>query len=264
MRIKEIIAESERIAPLSYSLAAIEKGYYDNSGLLIDGGAEETENVLFALDLTEGAVENAKKCGAKLIFTHHPVIYKPIKSIGGLYAECVKNGISVYSAHLNLDIACGGIDDGLCEILREAANGGNKFDGSVAPGVKEIIVSSVGFGRAFQVKPQKAEMLVNGLIAALNIKKYMFFGDKNRVVERVGSFCGAGLDEDAVIKSETEELLVSADIPHHVLLAALEKNKCVLQLTHYSSEAFAFERYAKKLCEKLKIKTCFYFDERFI
>lgn len=92
----------------------------------------------------------------------------------------------------------------------------------------------------------------------------MFFGNKNRRIKRVASFCGAGLDEQAVIKSENEDLLVSADIPHHVLLAALEKNKCVLQLTHYSSEAFAFERYAKKLCEKLKIKTRFYFDERFI
>lgn len=261
MLIKEIIEESEKIAPLSYSLAAIEKGYYDNSGLLIDGKTDETNEVLFALDLNAGALKAAKKLGAKLIFTHHPAIYKPIKAIDGLYAECVLNGISVYSAHLNLDIAKGGIDDGLCRILIDAVGGD---EDAAQPEIKEIIVGDRGFGRAFNVKPQPLETLVNGLIGALNIKKYMLFGEKSKTIKHVASFCGAGLDETAVELSGNAELLVSADIPHHVLLAALEKNKCVLQLTHYASEAFAFENYSKKLCEKLKIKNHFYLDERFL
>ncbi|MDY4186630.1 MAG: Nif3-like dinuclear metal center hexameric protein [Candidatus Borkfalkiaceae bacterium] len=261
MKIKEIIEESERIAPLSYSFEAIEKGYYDNSGLLIDGGNNETDEVLFALDLTRGAFEAAKSAGAKLIFTHHPAIYKPIKNVSGLYCDCISSGISVYSAHLNLDIAKSGIDDGLCEILCESANGNVE---NFNPEIKEIITDGRGFGRAFKVKPQPLETLVNGLIGALNIKKYMLFGDEKRVIKRVASFCGAGLDEAAVENENEADLLVSADIPHHVLLAALEKNKCVLQLTHYSSEAFAFERFVKKLCKNLKIKTRFYFDERFL
>ena len=48
-------------------------GAYDNSGLLVDC-AEEITGAVFALDLTDGAIEKAKAMGVNVIVTHHPAI----------------------------------------------------------------------------------------------------------------------------------------------------------------------------------------------
>ncbi len=254
MLIKDIINESEKIAPIDYSLAAVQKGYYDNSGLLINSGNCQTQNVLFALDLSKNALEKAKKVNAGLIFTHHPVIYKPIKRVGGLYYECAASGVSVYSAHLNLDIASGGIEDGLSSIF------GAKNAENIVP--LEPITDGRGFGRKFEIEQNTFASIIRTVSEKFCLKNYMAFGDRSKAISKIATFCGAGLSEELV--GTDADLLVSADIPHHVLLAALENEKCVLQLTHYASEAFAFKNYAQKLCEKLKIKAHFYLDERFL
>ena len=80
MKISEIVKHIDELAPVQLSKTVIDMGWYDNSGLLVDMGGE-TDSVVFTLDMCYGAVELAKKVGAKLIVTHHPAIYHPIKSI---------------------------------------------------------------------------------------------------------------------------------------------------------------------------------------
>ena len=125
MRLKEICELVDKTAPFSISGAYCrEYGGYDNSGILVDCGREIT-GVLFSLDLSRAAAEEAKKRGAQLIVTHHPAIYSPIRSLaqegeGALVLACVQAGISVISAHLNLDMAEGGIDEYEGELIRSA------------------------------------------------------------------------------------------------------------------------------------------------
>lgn len=254
MKIKQIAEILDEYIPLNLSDAACSVlGAYDNSGLLIDCGGE-TDCVLFALDLCSGAVEQALKCGAKMIITHHPAIYKPIKHVDGLYAKCIASGISVYSAHLCLDIAVGGIEDCLAE-----------FFGAKNVKILESVTQTNGFGRAFDVEPTTFEGICNAFAKKFNANKFMSFGQKDKIITRAATFCGAGLDEGAIKRACDCDLLISADIQHHVLLAALEQGKCVLQLTHYSSEVFAMKKFAEKLCsQKIKINNCFYLDERFL
>ena len=66
MKIKDIIGIFEEKAPLALSYKAQEKfGMYDNSGLLIDSGEEETPCVVCALDLNESVVDLAVEKGAR-------------------------------------------------------------------------------------------------------------------------------------------------------------------------------------------------------
>jgi len=53
---------------------------WDNVGLLLDSG-EPTDRILFALDATAQAVEEAKKLGCGIIVTHHPLIFQPLRRI---------------------------------------------------------------------------------------------------------------------------------------------------------------------------------------
>ena len=119
-KINQLITLLDEIAPLSLSYKMIEKGSYDNSGLLVKL-TDVADKILFSLDLSIDAVQYAIDNGCNAIVTHHPAIYMPIKQINidsdKALALAVKNGLNIISMHLNLDVACSGIDNSLCEGL---------------------------------------------------------------------------------------------------------------------------------------------------
>ena len=253
MEIKKVLEAFNEVAPLSLSFDAQKNlGHYDNSGLILDCSTE-TDCVVCALDLNDDVVDYAISVGAKLIITHHPAIYRGIKSVSGTYVKAIKAGITVYSAHLNLDSATNGIDDTLAS-----------FAGAKSSQIITPVNETNGFGRIFSIEPTTAENVVNSLIATLSTDKYMFFGDKNTVVDTVATFCGAGLGESEA-SSVNAQLLISADIPHHVLSAGLNSGKCILQLTHYASEAIAMKKFVESVfANKISIKCYFFTDKRFL
>ena len=53
---------------------------WDNSGLLIYSG-QESDCVVVCLDVTADVVDFAVEMGAKIIVSHHPVIFSGIKEI---------------------------------------------------------------------------------------------------------------------------------------------------------------------------------------
>ena len=53
---------------------------WDNSGLLINTG-KKSEKVLVCLDVTEDVILKAEEAGAKIIVSHQPVIFTPVKSV---------------------------------------------------------------------------------------------------------------------------------------------------------------------------------------
>ena len=76
-----------------------------------------------ALTLTPDVVRQAARVGAELIVAHHPLIFRPLKSIhpqtrvGFLVTQLIKEEIALYVAHTNLDSAKGGVNDGLAARL---------------------------------------------------------------------------------------------------------------------------------------------------
>lgn len=77
---------------------------WDNSGLLVYSGTE-SDSVLVCLDVTADVVEKAVEMDAKIIVSHHPVIFSGLKEIysGDVVYSLIKNDISVISAHTNFD-----------------------------------------------------------------------------------------------------------------------------------------------------------------
>ena len=120
--VQQIYEEMQRIAPLALAES------WDNPGLLVDCGGE-VSRVLVTLDITPEVVEEAARKGCGLIVSHHPVIFSPLKKLGGqdVAFQLVKNGISAICMHTNLDAAPGGVNDTLCDILGIAAEGRESF-----------------------------------------------------------------------------------------------------------------------------------------
>ncbi|NPV70358.1 MAG: Nif3-like dinuclear metal center hexameric protein [Firmicutes bacterium] len=130
VRIADIIEFMDEWAPPSYA------GSWDNPGLQVGDPASAVETVLVAVDATPAVVDEAVGLGAQLIITHHPLIFKPVNSIntaagpGGLLARLISSGISVFSAHTNLDVAMGGVDDTLAAAVGiEGRDGSGPGDG---------------------------------------------------------------------------------------------------------------------------------------
>ena len=115
MIVQDILSELESVAPLAYQES------YDNAGLLVGNRTDEVAKVLITLDVTEDVVREAIVCGANLIVAHHPLIFRPLKSInnateiGRCVTLAVKNNIAIYACHTNIDSVANGVNAKICD-----------------------------------------------------------------------------------------------------------------------------------------------------
>lgn len=117
MTIKDITNLIENIAPVSLQES------YDNAGLIIGDSKSEVDKILICIDVTEEVLKEAidKKC--QLIISHHPLVFKGIKKINGknsvekIIIKAIKDNISIYAAHTNLDNVLNGVNSILAEKL---------------------------------------------------------------------------------------------------------------------------------------------------
>lgn len=111
----EIMKHIEDYAPLRLTEE------WDNAGLQAGDPGQDVKTVLVSLDLNEDIINEAVKKKASLIVTHHPLLFRPLKSVsmddyrGRLIHMLIRNNISCYAAHTNLDYAAGGTNDALAE-----------------------------------------------------------------------------------------------------------------------------------------------------
>ena len=116
MKIKEIAQAVEEIAPLGLAQD------WDNVGLLVGNPDKPIKNILLTIDTTQAVVEEAKAQKADLILAYHPIIWDGLKRVTAdgetahIY-DLIKSGISVFCIHTALDVATGGVNDLLADIL---------------------------------------------------------------------------------------------------------------------------------------------------
>ncbi|HHU76381.1 MAG TPA: Nif3-like dinuclear metal center hexameric protein [Firmicutes bacterium] len=107
----------EKFAPPASALPG------DASGLQWGDSRYEVPTALLSLDFSAEVLEEALEKGASFIFTHHPFIYRPLKTINlqnpreNLIARALCEGITLYCAHTNLDVVSGGVSDVLAKLL---------------------------------------------------------------------------------------------------------------------------------------------------
>lgn len=250
MKLQEIYKILQTEVPKKLSDDFVAKfGGHDNSGILVDTGVD-IDKAIFALDLTNGTINQAKKIGANLIVTHHPAIFYPISNVsvenvlGGKLIECIKNGISVIAMHLNADCAPFGVDYHLAKAV-----GANDCEN-----LPKQRIEGGGYGRVFSVEDQTAEELCKKVKAELGAKNVLVFGKEN-MVKKVATFCGAGVDNEAmaIAKQNGANVIISADIKHNYVSDALDLKMSVIQFTHYASENYGFKKIYQILKDKLGV-----------
>lgn len=113
-----IVHTLERIAPQHLAED------WDNVGLQVGTLRGKVEAVLLTVDVTLDVLRAAKELGSEFIIAHHPLIFRPVKSVcadlpeGRLLMELIKANLTVYTAHTNWDNAALGTSWQLAGLLQ--------------------------------------------------------------------------------------------------------------------------------------------------
>jgi len=103
MKISEIIAVLEQMAPLAYAED------FDNVGLLTGNDATSAKSILVCHDALEQVIDEAIEKHCNFVVCFHPILFSGLKKITGKnYVEraiikAIKNDIAIYAMHTALD-----------------------------------------------------------------------------------------------------------------------------------------------------------------
>ncbi len=199
---------------------------WDNSGLLIYSGAE-SDRVLVCLDVTQQVVDVAVETGAKIIVSHHPVIFSGLKEIyaGDVVHSLIKNDISVISAHTNFDKYTWGTSYDIAERLGLEIVPDDSFEFGIIAEAEGLSVQELGWKCKSAFGSASVTMPHNRI---------------NTVFICAGS--GSGM-KDEVIESGADCFLCGECKYHDVLDLAAE-GISVVMLGHDNSEKYSVETIA--------------------
>ena len=207
---------------------------FDNTGILVGDRNREVSCALLALDCTPAVVEQARQLGAQLIVTHHPVIFHPLKRVNedAVVYQLIRSDIAVISAHTNLDIAQGGVNDALANAIGLSGCRG-----------LELLNEQTGawLGRigtlSEPLSPEAFAAHVKSCLHAASVK----FAAAPQAIRTVALCSGSGADcLDAAIAAGADALLTS-EVKQHEYLAAAAAGISIFDAGHFDTEDIVIE-----------------------
>lgn len=93
----------------------------DNVGLQIGNANADVKGILLTLDISPDVIDKAIKERLNLIISHHPLFFHTFRRIdtqsikGKIIEKVLQNGLTIYSAHTNLDFSKDGVSFALAK-----------------------------------------------------------------------------------------------------------------------------------------------------
>lgn len=245
VKVKDIESFMNKLAP------EVLKESFDNVGLMVGDENQNVTRVLLALDCTKKVIEEAidKKCD--MIITHHPLIFrKPnriVKSdlLGEKIITLIKNNISLYSSHTNLDSVKDGINDTIVKMLG--------FDSD------KIIEKSnnknfecAGLGRIVYLNEyMNLDDLICKIKKNLNVNVLRVVkGNEN--VKTLAIINGSGQDFIGEAVKLGADCIITGDTTYHFASDYKELGVTIIDPGHFSTEWLVFLEAIKPLKEQFK------------
>ena len=246
---------TEKLEQLAPKAAACD---WDNPGLLVGRSDREVSRIYVALDASCAVVNAAIDAGCDLIVTHHPIIFRGVKSINDQSAlglkllDLIRNDVSVFSMHTNFDSCPGGMADIVCAALGLRKTGLMEPTGflpkdtqnGAAEGLQLRVVETEGdvnpdaYGIGFTA--ELPEMLSAAELAA-RVKAcfglpFVQYYDAGMPIRRIACCPGSGRGELKEVLSLGVDAFLSGDMGHHEGLDLCEEGISLLDAGHYGLE----------------------------
>ncbi len=246
MRLSDILVVLDSIAPLKLAEG------WDNVGLLVGDPAANIERILLCIDYTPAVAAETRAKKIDLVVAYHPAIFEGMKRFvagGGIY-EAARDGIAIFSHHTALDVAEGGTNDFLADVLGLAARQpmrapGAKF-GPAPEGEK------LGLGRIGMLdQPTSRSELFERIKKGLGISALLVSGPVDGSAQKVAASAGAAgnMVDDAL--AQKADLYLTGEMRHHDALRAAKAGMTVVCALHSNSERAALSRIRDRLAAAL-------------
>lgn len=242
----EILAVFEEIAPLYLAED------WDNVGLLLSPtNSARIKHILLTVDLTEPVLTEAISEHAELILAYHPPLFKGLRRLTRRTAEervlmdALRSGMFIYSPHTALDAAPAGINEWLGALL--------------GPGVGHPIIANAGaegLGAGRIVELDRAMTLDEALPlikAGLGISHLRVAASlRHQRGEAIRTFAVCAGAGGAVFERLLHaDLLLTGEMRHHSILAAVADGMSVVVTDHTNTERGYLPLLAKTLRQRM-------------
>lgn len=228
----------DRIAPYESQEA------FDNAGFNLGDPKAPLSGLLVALDVTPEVIRAAEALKAGLIVCHHPLMFNAIQSLredaqeGRLLGTLIRNGLSVISAHTNLDQS----ELGAARLIAEELGLANirKADPYVVLGDLPDADNAESLG-------ERLSRLLGLPVRA--------FGNAGITIRTLAIAGGAYSDGWLVARQVGAQALLTAEVRHHHALAARSEGFLIYDGGHEATELpmmAALARYLQKELDDLE------------
>ena len=249
MKIKEVLSALERFAPLPLQES------WDNAGLQVGLTETEVSGALLCLDVNERIVDEAIRKGCNLIVSHHPLLFRGLKTISDLtdvqrtVMKAIENRLCVISMHTNMDNAKGGVN---YRIARKLELEDVQFFAS-----KQVDGIEAGSGVVGKLaEPMAADDFILKVKKTFGVECAMCNELLRRPVSKVAICGGAGdflLDE--ALKTGADAF-ITGEMHYHQYFG-YEQQIQICVIGHYQSEQFTSEVFQEIIQEACPgVKTC--------
>jgi dinuclear metal center YbgI/SA1388 family protein len=249
VKIKEVLSALERFAPLPLQES------WDNAGLQVGLTETEVSGALLCLDVNERIVDEAIRKGCNLIVSHHPLLFRGLKTISDLtdvqrtVMKAIENRLCVISMHTNMDNAKGGVNFRIA--LKLGLNDVQFFASKLVDGIE------AGSGVVGKLaEPMAADDFILKVKKTFGVECAMCNELLRRPVSKVAICGGAGdflLDE--ALKTGADAF-ITGEMHYHQYFG-YEQQIQICVIGHYQSEQFTSEVFQEIIQEACPdVKTC--------
>ena len=228
-----MLSALERFAPLPLQES------WANAGLQVGLTETEVSGALLCLDVNERIVDEAIQKGCNLIVSHHPLLFRGLKTISDLtdvqrtVMKAIQNGICVVSMHTNMDNVKDGVNFKIAEKLglQQVRFFATKTVDGVEAG-SGVIGELAG--------PLAADDFVKAVKKTFDVECAMCNELLRRPVRKV-AICGGAGDFllDAAI-AEGADAFITGEMQYHQYFG-YEQRIQICVIGHYQSEQFTSE-----------------------
>lgn len=240
-KVNDIIKIMESIAPHELS------EQWDNTGFLVGHKDMPVKKIMVALDASPEVVEQAVAQNVQMLITHHPIIFKAIKSVRDcnwqqkLLLTCIENKIAVYSAHTNLDSVMGGVNDVLTD----------KLDLQMTSVLSKETIEDTGIGRiGFLSKEMTLQDFAERVKRVFSLD-YLLVADAGKQVKKVAICGGAGADFIADALAAGADTYITGDVKYHEVQDAAFGGLNIIDAGHQGLEIHVVAALADKIALRL-------------
>ena len=230
MKIGEIYKILDEISPFA------SQEEWDNSGLLVGSFETGAERVYLSLDIDDELLDKAQP--NSLIITHHPLIFKGLKSLNldkypsSLIAKMMAKNLSLIAMHTNYDLSH------LNEYVLSEILG---FTPKERDGFVLYADVNLSFDELCVSVKDKFKLEILRIVKA----------QKKERIGRLALCTGSGGD---LIGEVRADVFLTGDIKYHQALEAAHNNLNLIDIGHFESERYFGESLAKYL-QNLAIPT---------